>query len=80
MLEGRHGASVGVEVWIDLDGGDAEAAALEHGADAARRHALAEPAHHASADHHVLHLHGRPALAGILGYVARREGKEAGKS
>ena len=39
----------------DLDGGDAEAAGLEHGADAAGRHALAEAAHHPSAHHHVLH-------------------------
>lgn len=39
----------------DLDGGDAEAAGLEHGADAAGGNALAEPAHDAARHHHVLH-------------------------
>jgi hypothetical protein len=38
-----------------LDGGDAEAAGLEHDADAAGRHALAEPAHHAARHQNVLH-------------------------
>lgn len=42
----------------NLDGGDAEAAGLEHDADAAGRHALAEAAHHPSGHQHV--LHGRP--------------------
>jgi hypothetical protein len=39
----------------DLDGGDAEAAGLEQDADAAGRHALAQPAHHAAGHQHVLH-------------------------
>jgi hypothetical protein len=45
----------------DLDGGDAEAAGLEHDADAAGRHALAEAAHHPSGHQHV--LHGRSPFA-----------------
>jgi hypothetical protein len=39
----------------DLDGGDAEAAGLEDDPDAAGRHALPEPAHHAAGHQHVLH-------------------------
>lgn len=42
--------------WLtNLDGGDAEPAGLEHDADAARGHALAEAAHHPSCHQHVLH-------------------------
>jgi hypothetical protein len=40
----------------DLDGGDAVAAGLEHDADAAGRHALAEPAHDAAGHQDVLHV------------------------
>lgn len=38
-----------------LDGGDTEAAGFEDNPDAARRHALAEPAHHSTRHQHVLH-------------------------
>jgi len=55
MLERRHGSGIDVEVRIDLDGGDAEAAGLEDDPDAAGRHALPEPAHHAAGHQHVLH-------------------------
>ena len=59
----------------DLDGGDAEAAGLEHGADAAGRHALAEAAHHPAAHHHV--LHGWPShVSSILGSVTHSQGGE----
>lgn len=45
---------------IDLDGGNAEAAGLEHDADAAGRHPLPEAAHHAAGHQDVLHLAGPP--------------------
>jgi hypothetical protein len=48
----------------DLDGGDAEAAGLEHDADAAGRHALAEAAHHPAGHQHI--LHGRRLPARVL--------------
>ena len=44
-----------LESVTNLDGGDAEPAGLEHDADAARGHALAEAAHHPSCHQHVLH-------------------------
>lgn len=56
----------------DLDGGDPEAAGLEHGADAAGRHALAEPTHHPSGHHNV--LHGRSSRA--YTFILARLGKE----
>ena len=50
----------------DLNGRNAEATRLEDDADAAGRDALAEAAHHAASDQHVLHL------AGNLGSIRRR--------
>jgi len=71
MLEGGHSTSICVQVWIDLDAGDAEAAGLEDDADAAGGDALAEPADDAARDQHVLGGRG-PRL------LARRRGHEAG--
>jgi hypothetical protein len=51
-IKKRTGCSGGL---TDLDRRDAEAAGLEHDADAAGRHALPEPAHHAAGHQHVLH-------------------------
>jgi hypothetical protein len=59
----------------DLDGGDAEAAGLEHDADAAGRHALAEAAHHPAGHQNILHgrlLPTRTLSSRFLALLRRR--------
>mmetsp|Transcript_36984 Transcript_36984/g.78100 ORF Transcript_36984/g.78100 Transcript_36984/m.78100 type:complete len:288 (+) Transcript_36984:378-1241(+) len=56
VFEGAHGAGVDVEVGVDFDGGDAEAAALEHASHGRDGDALAEAGDDASCDYDVLHI------------------------
>lgn len=56
VLEGAHGPGVDVQVRIDLDGGDAESATLEHPAHGGDGHALAEAGDDPAGDDDVLHF------------------------
>lgn len=55
-ISGGGGGRIPGGARTDLDGGNAEPARLEDDADAARRDALPEPAHHPAGHQHVLHL------------------------
>lgn len=56
MLVRGEGASVNVDVGVDLDGGDMQPAGLEDGADAAGDDPLADARDHPTRDQDVLHL------------------------
>lgn len=55
MLVWGEGAGVDVDVGVDLDGGDADSASLEDGADTARYDALANPTDDTARHEDVLH-------------------------
>jgi hypothetical protein len=64
----------------DFDGGDAEAAGLEHDADAAGRHALAEAAHHPAGHQNILHGRLLPTRILCSRFLALLQRKNRGET
>ena len=87
VLERAHRARVHVDVRVELEVRDLEAAVLEERADGRRREPLAERAHHAARDEHVLRLlaalhHGPPPSLSCrcAARIARARSRSSGVS
>jgi hypothetical protein len=65
VLKGRHRPGVDVEVGVDFDAGDAQAALLEQDADGRGRDAFPQARHDAARDDDVFHR-GRSCLLGVM--------------